>query len=187
MLRKLAAVTGLVLLAGRSASAQSCTINSTSTGTLTCTVATSVSVTIPTMLRLTMSNFTSGTSNTLTAPVLADFDDVTGLASITTAGPSFVVKSNRSYTVYLKANAANFSHTVVNVGDPSYAKPISDVQWTKDGSTFTTVTTSDVQVATGSATAASTSVPVSYRVGYNIANDKPGAYTLALTYTLSAP
>ena len=187
MFRRFAVVAGLVVVAGRSAAAQTCTINSTATGTLTCTVATSVSLTIPTMLRLTMSSFSSGTNTALTAPVLADFDDVTGLASITTAGPSFVVKANRSYTVYLKANAANFTHTVVNVGDPAYSKPISDVQWTKDGSTFTTVTTSDVQVATGNATAASTSVPVSYRVAYNIANDKPGAYTLALTYTLSAP
>jgi hypothetical protein len=187
MFRKFAVVAGLVAMTGVSAGAQTCTINSTSTGTLTCTVATSVSLTIPTMLRLTMSNFTSGTNTALTAPTLADFDDVTGLASITTAGPSFIVKANRSYTVYLKANAATFTHTVVNVGDPVYNKPISDVQWTKDGSTFTTVTTSDVSVATGTATAASTSVPVSYKVGYNIANDKPGAYALALTYTLSAP
>jgi hypothetical protein len=139
------------------------------------------------MLKLTMSGFTSGTSTTLTAPTLTDFDDVTGLALITTAGPSFIVKANRSYTVYLHANAATFTHTVVNVGDPVYNKPISDVKWTKDGSTFTTVTTSDVSVATGTATAASASVPVSYRINYNIANDKPGAYALALTYTLSAP
>ena len=170
MFRKIAVVAGLVALTGTSAAAQTCSINSTATGTLTCTVGTTVSLTIPTMLRLTMSNFTSGTSTTLTAPTLSDFDDVTGLASVTTAGPSYVVKANRSYTVYVKANAANFTHTVVNVGDPTYAKPISDVQ-----------------VSTGSATPASTSVPISYKVGYNIANDKPGAYSLALTYTLSAP
>jgi hypothetical protein len=130
MFRKLAVVAALVVVANRSASAQTCTINSTATGTLTCTVATSVSLTIPTMLKLTMSNFTAGTNTLLTAPTLADFDDITGLASITTAGPSFVVKANRSYTVYLKANAANFTHTVVNVGDPNYSKPVSDVAWT---------------------------------------------------------
>src|SRR5204863_7524029 len=118
MFRKIAVVAGLVAMTGVSAGAQTCTINSTATGTLTCTVATSVSLTIPTMLRLTMSNFTSGTSTTLTAPTLSDFDDVTGLASITTAGPSFLVKANRSYTAYLKHNAATYTLTIGNSGCP---------------------------------------------------------------------
>jgi hypothetical protein len=187
MFRRIAVVAGLLAIAGRSAAAQTCTINSTAAGTLTCTVGTTVSLTIPTLLKLTMSNFSSGTTTTLTAPTLTDFDDVTGLASVTTAGPNFVVKANRSYTVYIKADAATFTHTVVNAGDPVYNKPISDVQWTKDGSTFNTLTTSNVSVATGAATAASASVPVSYKLAYNIVNDKPGGYTLGVTYTLSAP
>src|ERR1041385_926151 len=98
MFRKYVVVAGLIVMAGRAASAQTWSLNSTATRTLTCTVGTSVSLTIPTMLKLTMSNFTSGTSTTLTAPTLNDFNDVTGLASITTAGPSFIVKANRSYT-----------------------------------------------------------------------------------------
>jgi hypothetical protein len=165
------------------ASAQNCSISSTSGSAVSCTVATTLSMTMPSLMKLTL----SGTAVTLGAPAaIADFSAATGLASTTTTGPTFTVRSNRSYRVQVSADAATFNHTAPS-GAATYNKPISDVQYLIDGGSPVTLSTSAADIGSGSATSASTSVQVAYKTAYDITKDQPGAYSLGVTFTLVAP
>lgn len=183
----IAAAMTLFAIHATEAQSNPCNINSTAGGSLSCTVPTTVTLTLPSLLRLTLNGFTSGTNTALDVPSLDDYDNTTGLASKTTVGPSFVVKSNRSYKVQISASAPTFTQTPP-LGGGTYAKPINDVEWTINGSSFTHLTTTPADLTTLQvATPNSTSVQVSYRTAYDISKDKPGDYSLGITYTLVAP
>jgi hypothetical protein len=189
MVQKASIAAAMTLLAIHATGAQSnpCNINSTAGGSLSCTVPTTITVSLPSLLRLTLSGFTSGTNTALDVPTLDDYDATTGLATKTTVGPSFVVKANRSYKVQISASAATFTQTPPS-GGGTYAKPVNDVEWTINGSAFTHLTTTATDLTTlQSAIANSSSVQVSYRTGYDFSKDRPGDYSLGITYTLVAP
>ncbi|MDQ8155307.1 MAG: hypothetical protein P3B98_11665 [Gemmatimonadota bacterium] len=165
------------------ASAQTCSIASTSASAVNCTVGTTLSMTMPSLMKLTL----SGTAVTLTAPAaISDFDASTGLSSTTTTGPTFSVRSNRSYRVQVHADAATFSHTAPS-GAATYNKPIADVEYLIDGGTPVTLTTSATDIGSGSAVSNSTAVQVAYKTAFDITKDQPGAYSLGVTFTLVAP
>jgi hypothetical protein len=180
-MNKFVAVAVLVAAVSRTSSAQSCSIASTAATPAPCTVTSTHSLTMPSLLALTMSGFTSGTSQTLAAPTnITDFGAGT-TALIPTTGPTFTVKANRAYKVQISAAAATFSGT-------SYAKPAGDITWsTAAGGTFVALSTTAADVSTGAATAGSTSVGVFYKTNYNLLQDVPGTYTLDVTFTLVAP
>jgi len=173
-----------VLVAAAPVHAQSCAISNSADASVSCTVGASFSMTMPSLMSLTL----SGTSVALTAPsAVGDFDGTTGLASTTNAGPTLTVRSNRSFKVQVKANAATFTHTP-QTGAATYAKPIADVSWTNDaGATYTALTTSDAQVGSGTATSSATAATIGYKTNFDITKDQPGSYALALTFTLVAP
>ena len=165
------------------AAAQTCSITSTSASAVSCTVATTLSMTMPSLMKLTL----SGTAVTLTAPsAVSDFDATTGLASTDNTGPTFTVRSNRSYRVQVSADAATFSHTAPS-GAATYAKPAGDVQYKIGTGSLVTLTTSATDIGSGSATSASTLSQVAYKTAYDITKDQPGAYSLGVTFTLVAP
>jgi len=180
MIRKLAVVAGLVVVSARVSAAQSCSITSTAVTPPPCSVTSTHSLTVPSLLSLTMSGFTSGTSQTLNAPTaMSDFSSGNTI-QIATTGPTFVVKANRAYKVQINAAAAAFSGT-------SYAKPAGDVSWsTSAGGTFNALSTTAADVSTGAATAAANG-GIFYKTTYNFTQDVPGTYTLDVTYTLVAP
>jgi hypothetical protein len=189
MSRRLALLSALVVVAARGASAQAnpCNINSTATsGSLSCNVATTVSMTVPSLLRMTMNGFSTASSTTLSQPSMDDYDNSTGLATVTTSGPSFAVKANRSYKVQIAADATTFSASAPT-GVTAYSKPIGDVLWSTDGTTYHSLSTTAADVNTGTPTATSSNVALTYKVNYDITKDKPGAYSLGITYTLVAP
>ena len=160
-----------------------CSIASTSSSAVSCTVATTLSMTMPSLMKLTL----SGTAVTLTAPaVIADFDAITGLASTDNTGPTFTVRSNRSYRVQVSADAATFSHTAPS-GAATYAKPAGDVEYKIGSGSLVTLTTTATDIGSGSATSASSLVQVAYKTAYDITKDQPGAYSLGVTFTLVAP
>src|SRR5215212_1506035 len=135
MIRKLVVVAGVVAMTARVGAAQSCSITSTAAPPLSCSVTSTHSLTVPSLLSLTMSGFTSGTSQTLNAPTaMSDFSSGNTI-QVATTGPTFVVKANRAYKVQISAAAATFTGT-------SYAKPAGDITWsTAAGGTFTALST----------------------------------------------
>ncbi len=173
----------LTAVATAPAAAQTGAISSTSGSAVNCTVATTLSMTMPSLMKLTL----SGTAVTLTAPsAVSDFDANSGLASTTTTGPTFSVRSNRSYRVQIHADAATFGHTAPS-GAATYNKPISDVQYIIDAASPVTLTTTATDIGSGSAVSNSTAVQVAYKTAFDITKDQPGAYSLGVTFTLVAP
>ena len=172
-----AALTGFGSVAG----AQSCSIASTN-NSVNCTISTTLSTTVASLMNLTL----NGTTVTLVAPTAVTDFSALGLFSANTTGPTFRVKSNRSYRVQVSSDAATFTHTP-STGAANYAKPVAEVQHATDGVTFTALSTTPTDIASGSATALSAVSPVTYKTAYDITKDQPGSYTLGVTFTLIAP
>jgi len=180
MLRKLVVGAGLLAMSANAASAQTCTIASTS-ASVSCSVTSTHSLTVPSLMSLTMSGFTSGTSQTLAAPTaISDFAS-SNTIQIPTAGPTFVVKANRAYRVQINAATSAFTGS-------TYAKPASDVAWsTSSGGAFVGLSTTPADITGGAATTGSTSVGVFYKTTYDFVADVPGSYNLDVKFTLVAP
>lgn len=180
MSRKLFVVAGLLAVSVHAAVAQTCSIASTS-ASVSCSVTSTHSLTVPSLLSLTMSGFTSGTSQTLAAPTaMTDFAS-SNTIQIPTTGPTFVVKANRAYRVQINAATSAFTGS-------TYAKPASDVAWsTSSGGTFVGLSTTPADITGGTATTGSTSVGVFYKTTYDFTADVPGTYSLDVKFTLVAP
>ena len=172
-MKRIALAVAVVLgmsLAGK-AQAQSCTT------TPSCSVNASVSVTVPQILRLTLST----TSATLTAPTETDFD----AGHLQEAGASLTatVKSNKPWNVSVQSQNATWN-TV-----PSGSKPASDLQWSKtSGSGYVGLSNSAANVyganqgATGNG-----ATSFFFNTLYSYANDVPGAYSITVIFTVTAP
>lgn len=181
-MRKFAFLAVAALAVAVPAQAQSCNIANSAGSSVSCTVGTSFAMTMPSLMNLTL----SGTSVTLAAPTAVGDFDADGLSSKETTGPNFTVRSNRSYRVQISADAATFTHTA-QTGAATYNKPAGDVSWSVDGGAYTALTTTPTNIGSGSATSLSTAVAVGYKTAYDITKDQPGAYSLAVTFTLVAP
>lgn len=145
----------------------------------------SVTATVPTVAVLGVN------TNTVSASfVLGDYDLATGAATKTAAaGSIFQVSTNRSWTLAVKAGAANFTFTPTVSGDTA-TKPAGDLSFKlSTAGSYTTVTTSDQTVATGTRGGYSTSGntrTVDYSLSSNLNQDAPGSYAVTLVYTLTS-
>jgi hypothetical protein len=166
-----------VLVAGRSAGAQACTVNG---GAGNCPISISVQMTAPKVVRLTV----SPASITLTAPSSTDFDN--GYAA--TTGPAVTVNANTPWTVSMRAGAALWTATNTVPGVAARAnKPASDLQWsTSAGGSFTGFTTTNTTLSSGTRTNANLTT-LYYRTLYSWTADTPGDYSLAVILTVVAP
>src|SRR6478609_6614678 len=92
-------------------------------------------------------------STALTPPTPADFD--AGFNA--TTGPTFTVSANAAWTLHLRASTAVWTATNTSPGAPARTtKPAADLKWsTASNGTFAALTTSDVNLVAGSATASS--------------------------------
>jgi hypothetical protein len=144
-----------------------------------------VSATVPTVAVLSVD-----TNSVAVSFALGDYDLNTGAATKTApAGSTFRVSTNRNWTLAVKAGAANFSYTPTNVGDTS-TKPAGDLGFKlSTAGSYTTVTTSDQTVATGSrggfGTLGNTRI-MDYSLASNLNQDSPGSYSVTLVYTLTS-
>jgi hypothetical protein len=140
----------------------------------------SVSMTAGRVVRLQV----SAGSTALTAPTPADFD--AGLNA--TTGPILTVSANAAWTLHLRAAAALWTATNTSPGAPARTtKPAADLNWsTASNGAFTALTTGDVTLVTGSATATSATT-LYFRTLYNWTLDTPGNYSLSIVLTLTAP
>lgn len=170
-----AAAIGLPMAAS-SASAQ-CTANGAPAN---CGLPGTVSMTAGRVVRLQM----SAVSTPLTAPVPADFD--AGFNA--TTGPTLTVSSNAAWTLHIRAAAATWTATNTSPGAPARInKPAADLKWsTAAGGPFAALTTTDVNLVTGAATA-SIARTLFFQTVYSWTLDTPGNYSLAIILTLTSP
>jgi hypothetical protein len=126
----------------------------------------------------------SALSTTLTAPVPTDFD--AGFNA--TTGPTLTVSANAPWTMQIRASTAFWAAVNTSPGAPARTnKPAADLTWSKtSGGTFTPLTTTDVSLVTGTATAASATTLFFHTV-YGWTVDTPGNYSLAIVLTLTSP
>ena len=140
----------------------------------------SVSLTAGRVVRLQV----SAGSTPLTAPTPADFD--AGLNA--TTGPTLTVSATAPWTLHLRAASALWTATNTAPGAPARTtKPAADLKWsTASNGAFSALTTGDVTLLTGSATASSATT-LYFQTLYNWTLDTPGNYSLSIVLTLTAP
>jgi hypothetical protein len=143
-----------------------------------------VTATVPSILSLE----TSAATVTMS---LADSDyDAAGLASFpAVSAHNLLVRSNRAWEVKFKATAASFSFTPTVTGD-TVVKPSTDLSIRTGGNAYAGVTTSDQVLKTGqpgATNAAGNTFAVDYKLNSNLSTDKPGSYSLTVTYTVTTP
>lgn len=145
-----------------------------------CTLATSTSVTAGRVIRMQL----SATSTTLTAPTPADFDAGFNL----TSGPTVTISANAAWRLYIRSTTAVWSAVTTSPGAPARAnKPVGDLRWsTNAGGPFTPLTTTDANLAAGTATAAAVNT-LHFRTAYSWVLDTPGDYGLTLVLSLTSP
>jgi hypothetical protein len=145
-----------------------------------CFVTTSATLTIPDVMQLTLTS----TSTALTAPASADYD----AGYVADAGPTATIKSNRAWRLQISAAAATWTASNTQPGvNARTSKPAADLAWaTASGGPFTALGVTPVTAASGAATAGA---PRSFffRTSYSWGLDTPGAYSLAVVFTLLAP
>jgi hypothetical protein len=168
---------GWATLTGPRIAAAQCTASG---APATCNLAGSVSMTAGRVIRLQV----SAASTTLTAPVPADFD--AGFNS--TTGPSLTVSANAAWTLHVRASTAVWAATNTSPGAPARTtKPAGDLKWsTAPNGTFNALSTTDVLLVGGSATASS-STTLYFQTLYGWTLDTPGNYSLSVILTLTSP
>ena len=126
----------------------------------------------------------SAGSTTLTAPTPTDFD--AGFNA--TTGPTLTVSANAAWHLYLRSAATYWTATNTSPGAPARTtKPAADLKWsTALAGTFNPLTTSDVTLVTGNATASSVTT-LYFQTLYGWTLDTPGNYSLAIVLTLTSP
>lgn len=131
----------------------------------------------PALLQMTV----SPTTSTYTAAT-TDMNSSSGLASFTPVTLS--VKANRAWTVQVKGNSAFWSASA----GAWTSKPVSDLVWslTSAGAT-TAMSTTSATVTSGSAGSGSPGVSVYVRPVAHWTTDKPGSYSMSVTFTLTTP
>jgi hypothetical protein len=173
----LASLLGAAAVAPASVAGQSC---SAATPNGSCTASTTTTLTAGTLLQLTV----SASSTLLTPPGTAAYD----AGFVADNGPTATVKSNRSWTLKIAAGQALWTATNTTPGVTARAnKPASDLQWSSaPAGPFTAMTVAGATLGSGNATAGTTTA-VYFRTLYGWLLDTPGAYSLAVVVTLSAP
>ncbi|MEA2762197.1 MAG: hypothetical protein QOD47_1481 [Gemmatimonadaceae bacterium] len=164
-------------LAHPSIAAAQCTANGAPAN---CNVPGSVSMTAGRVVRVQV----SAGSTALSTPTPSDFD--AGFNS--TTGPSLTVSANAAWTLHVRASTAVWAATNTSAGAPARTtKPAGDLKWsTAANGTFNALTTSDVLLVGGSATA-STATTLYFQTLYGWTLDTPGNYSVSVVLTLTSP
>ena len=145
-----------------------------------CNLPGSASMTAGRVVRLQM----SAGSTALTGPTTTDFD--AGFNS--TTGPTLTVSANAPWTLLVRSAATFWTATNTSPSAPARTtKPAGDLQWsTASGGTFNALTTGDVTLVGGAATASSATT-LFFRTLYDWTLDTPGNYSLSVVLTLASP
>lgn len=166
-----------VLGAAATASAQgSCTLNGWSSCTVGGDATHSISVTITSVGSMQLAG---GTVVLPTPDHIAYTAGLTGTGSV-----AYAIKANNPWTITISGASAFWTATP---GSARQTKPVADLQYATSASgPFADLSTSQVTVSSGSATA-STIVTLYLRSKLAYALDNVGHYTLQVNLTITAP
>ena len=145
-----------------------------------CNLPGSASITAGRVVRLQM---TAG-STSLTAPTPTDFD--AGFNA--TTGPTMTISANAPWTLLVRSAATFWTATNTSPSAPARTtKPAGDLKWsTASNGTFNALTTGDVNLVGGVATASSATT-LYFQTLYDWTLDTPGNYSLSVVLTLTSP
>jgi hypothetical protein len=148
----------------------------------TCNTTNTAQVVVPALVKLLMPTITTS----LTTPT-ADAIDLS--TPIDDAGPTFTIKSNRSWTLNLKSGRALYWDFN---GAAGTTKPIADLTWSAtNGSGYAAITTTDALLKSGGSATVTATAAVYFRTLYTGGladpSNAPGTYALPIVFTLSAP
>lgn len=187
MNRRLLVATAFALVAviANPASAQTCNVEPPSSpGTLTCTVAHNLSASVVKTAKLALST-ASTTISSAGGPTVADFEasEGPGLGSQYT-GPVVTAKSNTPYTVSF-TYPATFTASAKVASDVAYS---TNVVVGTCGAAFTSLpgAPASQSVIAGGVPTASAQRQICFKVKWVWTTDAPGAYTLPLTFNITA-
>lgn len=141
----------------------------------------SASITIPTLLEITVTNTTVG----FPAPALADF--TTGSIGSNTGSSAVSTRGNVVHDVEVVTAGGVTSMTYTGTETPTPTKPVSDLEWSTDGTNWNGLsdTPADVLTALGRGVN-NNAAAVQYRMLLDLATDAPGTYDLAFVYSVVA-
>ncbi len=147
-----------------------------------CFTTNTASVTVGALVKLGM----SGTATTLTPPTADNVDLGT---TVDDAGPTFTIKSNRSWTLNIHSGRAQFWDFN---GAAGTAKTIADLTWSNtNGSGYAAISATDAIVKQGASATVNGAASVFFRTIYNGGladpSNAPGIYSLPVVFTLTAP
>jgi len=115
----------------------------------------------------------------LTAPTNLDFVAGGTTVKVDLAAHVVTVRANATWALTIKGSAWT--------GTGNNAKAIGDLAWSKTGGApFTAMTNAAVALNNGVATA-SVITTLAYQTNWALVSDSPGTYTMALTFTITAP
>lgn len=122
-------------------------------------------------------------STALATPTTAVF--AAGFAA--TDGPIARIRSNAPWALLISAVSPTWTGVSAGAETARPDKPASDLSWsTSAAGTFTDLSISPVQVASGLRTIGS-ETSLFYRTRYQWALDTPGTYSLRILFTIAAP
>jgi len=139
-------------------------------------------MTNPALLSMTVSPTSSAVSPLSVTATMADMDVAAGVGTAVSA--SFTVRGNRAWSVQISGATATWSAS----SGAWASKPVSDLRWSLSSTGATTaMSVTPVTVTSGAATSGSASTTVYLRPAVHWATDKPGTYTIGVTFTLTTP
>jgi hypothetical protein len=145
-----------------------------------CAVTGSISIAIGRATHLTVAPVTTP----LTTPTPGHYD--AGFAA--TDGPTLTVRANSGWSLAISSATATWTATNTNPEAARTNKPAGDQRWSTSAmGVFTALSTTPTTVATGAGATAGANVSLFYRTLYSWGLDTPGAYSMQVVFTLSAP
>jgi hypothetical protein len=165
-----------VLCAGAAQAQATC--GNTLVANATCTpAATNVTTTLNRIVYMSI----SPASAALTAPTDVDFTGSGTTTKTDLAAHVITVRANSSWNLSIQGAAWT--------GTGNNSKAIGDLTWSINGNAgpFTPVTNAAVNIVTAGTPTGSTITTIAYKTTWALATDSPGTYSMALTFTLTAP
>jgi hypothetical protein len=142
-----------------------------------------ISLSIPaTIANPALMSFTVSPSTTLTATAtVTDMDDVDGMATGSIA--TITVQGNRTWSISVNGNSALWTAT----GGAWASKPVSDLRWSLTPTGVSTAASTTASTLMTGNPSSGTPINVYFRPVVHWLTDKPGIYTIGITFTITAP
>ena len=133
-------------------------------------------ITNPALLQLTLSSTSFGATATVS--------DVGAVQGMTTGGTvTITVQANRAWTVQVQGTTATWTASA----GAWASKPVSDLRWSLTPTGASTAMSQISSTLLSGSAGAGTPTTVYMRPVVNWTTDKPGVYTMGVTFTLTTP